>query len=161
MARKTITVTIEDEGRDKGKAFFITEMSAARSEEWGERALLALMRGGADVPDDVMSLGLAGIAVLGLQALQGLDWSLTKPLLDEMFECIQFKPQPVEKPNMTRRLLEDDIEEVKTRLKLRWEVLKLHIDFFTDEALLTQARQAVAASQGSSNTPTSTGESQP
>jgi len=46
MARKTATVTISAEGRDKGKTFFLTEMSAERSEEWGERALLALVRGG-------------------------------------------------------------------------------------------------------------------
>ncbi|MFJ3048514.1 hypothetical protein ACIPEN_21990 [Herbaspirillum chlorophenolicum] len=158
MARKTATITIEADGRDKGKTFHLTEMSAARSEEWAERALLALVRGGVDVPDDVMSLGLAGIAVLGLKALQGLPWDLAKPLLEEMFTCVRRMPNP-SKPNVIRDLVEDDIEEVKTRLQLRWEILKLHIDFFTDEALLTQARKAVAASQGSSNTPTSIGES--
>lgn len=158
MARKTATVTISAEGRDKGKSFFLTEMSAERSEEWGERALLALVRGGVDVPENVLGLGLAGIAVLGLKALQGLPWELTKPLLDEMFTCVQRMPNPG-KPDVVRGLVEDDIEEVKTRLQLRWEVLKLHIDFFTDAALLTQARKAVEVSKASSNTQTSTEES--
>lgn len=159
MTRKTTTVTIGQDGkRDAGKTFFITEMDAERSEEWGERALLALIRGGVEVPENVMSLGLSGIAYLGLKALQGLQWELSKPLLEEMFTCIQRMPDS-SKPLIVRGLVADDIEEVKTRLLLRWEVLKLHVDFFTDAALLTQARKAVAATKASSNTPTSIEES--
>lgn len=47
-----------------------------------------------------------------------------------MFECITIIPDP-SKPNVTRALIEDDIEEVATRLKLRIEIFKLHVDFFT------------------------------
>lgn len=144
MARKTLTVTIDQEGRDKGKAFLITEMPAAQAEEWGARALLALMRSGVEIPDNVQGLGLAGVAVLGLRALGGLDWHLAKPLFDEMWTCVQCIPDPA-RPAVVRNLVESDIEEVKTRLFLRKEILTLHVEFFTDAALLTQARGAVSS----------------
>jgi hypothetical protein len=138
MARKTQIVTIDQDGRDKGKAFLITEMPAAQAEEWGARALFALMRSGVEVPENVRDLGLAGIAALGLKALGGLEWDLAKPLFDEMFTCIQIIPDPA-KPAVVRGLVPDDIEEVKTRLLLRKAVLMLHIEFFTGAAQSTQA----------------------
>jgi hypothetical protein len=48
-----------------------------------------------------------------------------KPLLDEMFACVQ-----ITEPKITRSLTPDDIEEVTTRLKLREEVLQIHLGFF-------------------------------
>lgn len=141
MARKTLTVTVSAEGRDNGKAFLLTEMPAAQAEEWGARALLALMRSGVEVPDNVASIGLAGIAVLGIRALSGLEWSLAKPLFDEMWTCVQIIPDPA-KPGVVRGLVDSDIEEVKTRLFLRKEILNLHIEFFTDAAPSTQAQGA-------------------
>lgn len=151
MARKTLTITIEAEGRDKGKAFLLTEMPASRAEKWGARALLALMRGGVEIPDEIASLGLAGLAVVGVKALGGLDWELAEPLLDEMFACIQIVPD-ASRPQVVRGLVEDDIEEVKTRLFLRKEILNMHIEFFTDAALLSQAREVAAAISTSSST---------
>ena len=138
MARKESTVTITTEGRDKGKVFVLTELSCAQSEEWATRALFAMMNAGVEIPDNLMSAGLAGIAALGLQSLTKINYDAAKPLLDEMFTCIQIRPSQ----NVTRELVESDIEEVATRLQLRKEILYLHIDFFTAAAPSTSGSVA-------------------
>lgn len=133
--RKELDVKIDDEGRDKGKTYRLREMSAAQAEEWATRALLAMGRSGVEIPDDVRGAGLAGVAVMGLQSIMRADFADVKPLLDEMMACVSFKPDP-RNPGFTRELLEDDIEEVATRLKLRKEVFRLHVDFSQLGAIL-------------------------
>ena len=129
MARKTAkTVIGEDGGRDKGKAFFITEMPASKAEKWATRALLLLSRSGIDFPAELLGSGMAGIAVYGLRALPLLDFNEAEPLLDEMWDCLQIIPD-LSHPNVTRPLLEDDIEEIATRIKLRTEIFNLHVSF--------------------------------
>jgi len=133
MARKTALVTIDAEGRDQGKTFLLREMSASQAEDWAVRVILAAARGGVEIPDDIAQAGLAGVAAMGLKMLGGMRFEDAKPLLDEMFSCIQIVPDPA-KPQVVRYLIEDDVEEVVTRLKLRKEVFALHTDFFTDAA---------------------------
>lgn len=140
MARKQSTVTITADGRDKGKVFVLTEMSASAAEEWAGRALFAMLNAGVDIPDNLAGAGLAGVASLGINALTRVSFDAAKPLLDEMFSCVQIQPSP----NVTRRLIEDDIEEVATRLQLRKAVLDLHLSFFTDGAGSTSASAAAA-----------------
>ena len=128
MARKVLDVTITEEGRDKGKVFQITELPASESEEWAVTLFLALAKSGIEVPEDVFDSGMAGIAVLGLRALNGLSIYDAKPLLAKMFTCVKIIPDP-SKPLVVRALIEDDIEEVKTRMLLRKEIFMLHVNF--------------------------------
>ena len=125
--RKTDFVVQDDTSRDNGKVFVLTEMPAARSEKWAMRALLALQRAGVEIPDDAVQNGMAGIATVGIDALGKLNFHEVEYLLDEMFDCIQIKPDP--KLSAVRDLIDDDIEEVKTRILLRKEVLELHLGF--------------------------------
>lgn len=125
MARKVDTVEIEADNRDKGKRYLLTEMPASRAEKWATRALLALGRVNPEIPEDAASMGMAGIAAIGVSMFAKLAWEDAEPLLDEMFGCIQFLPAT----NSPRPLLEDDIEEVTTRARLRSEVIKLHTGF--------------------------------
>jgi hypothetical protein len=141
MARKTQIVKISFPGRDTGKAFLLTEMPATQGEKWGMRALLALMHGGVTIPPEIADMGLAGVAHMGAEALAGLPFELAEPLLDEMFQCIRYIPNP-DDPNIVRSLVESDIEEIKTRLFLRKEVLVMHLDFFTDADLWKRAQAA-------------------
>jgi len=134
MARKTTLITIEDEGRDFGKAFLITEMSASKAEAWATRVLLALVASNVNLPPRYEELGTAGLAEMGLRAIGGLSWETAQPLLAEMLTCIQAIPTPA-RPEIRRPLIEEDIEEVSTRLKLRVEVWKLHFDFFSQGGL--------------------------
>jgi len=126
MARKVATVTIDQQGRDFGKTFVITELSAHASEEWAGRALFAMLNAGVEIPDSIAGAGLAGIAALGIGALTKLSFDAAKPLLDEMMTCVQVRPSS----NVTRALIIDDIEEVGTLLTLRKEVFNLHLSFF-------------------------------
>lgn len=128
MARQTTLFTVEEDNRDAGKTFLITEMAAAQAESWAMRALLALMAGDVDLPRIDPALGMVGMAEVGIKALAKLNWEVAEPLLDEMWTCIEFVPD-AKKPHVKRPLIDSDIEEVKTRLRLRLEVLKLHLDF--------------------------------
>ncbi len=129
MARKIVTVVIDKTGRDTGKVFVLREMPASQAERWALRALSALVASGVDVPDDLMQLGMAGVARIGLQAFGKVDWGRLEPLLVEMFQCVTI--QPGHDPSVTRVLVEDDIEDIATRLTLRKELLVLHVDFST------------------------------
>ncbi|MHC5174350.1 hypothetical protein [Serratia rhizosphaerae] len=130
MARKEKFITIEKEGRDQGKMFCIKEMPASQAEWWALRALMSMGRGGVEIPDSMRNMGMAAMAVEGLKAISKIPPDEAKPLLDELMSCVQAVPNPAGKSIM-RPLIESDIEEVLTRLTLRTEVFKLHVDFFS------------------------------
>lgn len=126
--RKELTITIDTPGRDVNKTFYIREMSAMKAERWATKALLALMRSGVDIPEDIAQAGLAGVAAVGLRAFGGINFADAEPLLAEMLSCVQIIPD-ASRPMVRRALVEDDIEEVATLLRLREEVLSLHLGF--------------------------------
>lgn len=133
MALRTVNVTITQEGRDKGKTFHITEMPSAQAEEWFMRAMLLLARSGADVHPEIFGHGAYGFAALGLGALfTGLGktpWIEIKPLLDEMMECVGYVTPATGSIITGWFQVSSQIEEVQTRIKLREEVLGLHLGF--------------------------------
>lgn len=142
MPRKTVSFAATG-GRDQGKRFLITEMPAAQGEEWAARALFALMSCGVEVPEDALSAGLAGLAAIGVRALGRVPFELAKPLFDQMMTCVQYEFEPG-KVGGTRALIDDDIEEIGTRLQLRKVVLDLHLEGFIAAAQSTQASGAAA-----------------
>ena len=128
MARKELYYT-ETKGRDAGKVFYIREMSATQAEWWAIRAGMAMARSGVDLPENFADMGIAAMAGTGLKMVSQIPPAEAKPLLDELMECVQCVPDAANQ-NIKRRLIDDDIEEIATRLKLRAEVFKLHVDFF-------------------------------
>ena len=74
MARQIVNYTVEQDGRDKGKIFVITEMPALQAERWAMRALLALMRSNPELPEGTELSGMAGLASAGLKALASIRW---------------------------------------------------------------------------------------
>lgn len=143
MARKQITLTIGAEGRDKGKVFILTELSAYEAEEWAGRALFSLMNAGVEIPDNIAEAGLAGVAAMGMKAIAKLAFESAKPLLDKMMDCVQIQPSP----NVTRELMSGDVEEVATLFTLRKKVLGLHLDFFTAAAPSISGSKSTAAAR--------------
>lgn len=129
MARKEIFYTVETEGRDKGKVFHIREMSATQAEWWAIRAGLAMAKNGVNLPDNFSDMGMAGMAKVGLEMVAQISPEEARPLLDELMKCVQCVPD-ASNQSIKRALIDDDTEEVMTRLKLRSEVFKLHVDFF-------------------------------
>ena len=132
MARKTKIVTISDEGRDKGKGYLLTEMPAMQAEKWAARALSALAASGVDLGDDFdpKEASAAQMVAIGLEAFGKAKWELIEPLLEEMIKCVMYVPKP-ENPAVFLPLssVDDAIEEVKTLLTLRKEILELHVGF--------------------------------
>jgi hypothetical protein len=152
MARKTET-WVATEGRDKGKHFVITEMSAARAEKWATRALLAIGRAGVDLPDDLASAGMAALAYAGLKAITSCAFEDAEPLLDEMMQCVTIQPDP--KLEFTRGTIEDDFEEVATLVQLRDRVFGLHVGFSIAAELAKLGAAAKKALDASNDTQTS------
>ena len=133
MARKTEYVTIDKAGRDLGKTFVITEMSAFAAERWATKAFLALANSGIDLPQG-MAAGMQGLAALGLEALGKIKYDDAEPLLDEMLECVRFKPSEKAPPREIIIGDDGDIEEIATLLTLRMAIFKLHVNFSTPAA---------------------------
>jgi len=128
MGRRTATVTITDEGRDKGKVFHLTEMPAMQAESWAIRVLLAMAKN-LNISDDEAAKGMAQLSTMGLVKIAaGMDYNDAAPLMAELMACVQIIPEP-SKPNVMRRDIEIDIEEVSTLMKLKLEVYKLHTAF--------------------------------
>lgn len=157
MGRKTLDVTITDgdaaSNRDHSKVYHIVEMPASKAELWAIRALNAMARSGTEIPDEIRNAGMAGIAVIGIKALLAMNFTDARELLNEMFECITIKPD-VNRPDVTRQLVENDIEEVSTRVRLRAEVFTLHTGF-SFAALKSALVSTQPIHAASSNTKTS------
>lgn len=119
-------VTITKEGRDKGKAFLLTEMPAMQAERWALRLLLALAKAGIEVPEGE---GMAALAQTSFSPLifGKIDLKEAEVLLAEMMDCVEIIPDP--KANLARKLYPDEIEEVATLFKIRMEVIALHTGF--------------------------------
>lgn len=162
--RKTATIKIDREGRDRGKTFLLTEMSAVGAEKWATRALFAMTRSGINVPsetlEDLKGSGMAGIAALGLSFLGHVPFDEAETLLDEMMQCVQLIPDP-KKPNVTLEhpLFLGQVEEVSTLLRLRDEVIALHVGFSIAAVLSNLG--ATAKDWISQNTSTSLASSEP
>jgi hypothetical protein len=132
MSIKTKIITIEAaadgarENRDAGKTYLLTEMPALKAERWGRHAVAACSRNDLDVKGELAKLGLLGFYLVGFQALAGGDIQAVDDLMDEMLSCIKI----VESPTLARPLGgDDDIEEVSTLIRLRKELIELHMGF--------------------------------
>lgn len=152
--RRESDYTVSAEGRDKGKVFHLREMAASQAEKWAARLFLAFAKSGIDIPDEISGAGWAGIAVMGAQKIPALRWEDAEPLMDEMMECVTFVPDP-KAPAITRRIIEDDIEDVQTRGTLRLEVLSLHVGFSILGRLSERREAARVARLASQNMSTS------
>ncbi len=133
--RRTTTFTVPGTraealySRDNGKSFLITEMPADQGEEFGLTAVLAIINAGGQIPDEAVGAGMAGLAIAGLDALNKLNAATLKPLLVDMFDCIQYLPGnglPAQKILAGEN---SQIEEWSTRLKLRAAWFELHTGF--------------------------------
>lgn len=149
MDRRVNTVTA-DYGRDKGKVFKITEMSADKAERWFIKLLITLANAGAKTPEggvEAFAASYPALLVQGIQSLAGLDYLGAKPLLDEMMECVAYQPPQAGIP--AQPIFEGDacqISEVKTFVWLRGQVLETHLGFSLADALKTLTRSQPAAS---------------
>jgi hypothetical protein len=146
VARRSKVVTITEgspaTNRDHGKQFLIREMSADAAERWAIQCLLAFANAGAKLPESQLMSGLEHMAasyqalmIQGIRSLAGMRYADVEPLLAQMLACVTFKPQTAAPIDMSLESTLSQIEEVKTLLTLRYEVLSLHLGFSLADAL--------------------------
>ena len=152
MPRKTTRITITEEGRDKGKAFIITELPADQAERWFIRALFAISKSNADVTPEVIAGGAASFAAWGLPALLQADYREVEPLLDEMWECVQYQHATNIPLQSVFPGINSQIEEISTRFALRLAVMQLHLGFLIPDASPTSG--PIPGEKEDSNAPT-------
>lgn len=135
MGRHTETITIEDEGRDKGKVFVITELPALDIERWTVRLVLALGKNGISLPDVQADSGFAGIA--------GILWVLMAQITPEDAEGLMatmMQGLKMDEGKIVRDAGGDDIEEPETILQIRMAWVDLHAGFFAKGGRLIWGR---------------------
>lgn len=144
MARKVQSFTVEKANRDQGKTFIITEMSAEDAHEWAVKAIFGIMNAGVDMSDDLVQMGMGGIAMMGLKSLTKLPHSVARPLLDQMRECVQIKQELA--IGGARKLMPGDFEEAITIFELEKIAITMHIEpFITGSGLTSESASPTPA----------------
>lgn len=155
--RKEAIITI-DSGRDAGKTFHVSEMSASHVEKWAARALLVVLGGNgqmdnAQVKDLAKTSNASALVSVGLGALSTVSWEKVEPLYDELLPQVAIMPD-ADKPSVKITLrpanVDNHVEDVATLVRLRGEVLKLSLDFFGEGGgFASRLSELLAPLQGS------------
>lgn len=138
--RKEITVAIADNGNEL--RFRIKQMPATKQERWIMRALLLVARSGIggmiNVPDGKKLGELKMTQDLKfedmLKALGQLNYEDVEPLMEELLNCCTRISDSGAEQVCTGNTIDGYVSDLKTLLKLRQEVLKLHFSFFQNAA---------------------------
>ena len=131
MARKEIPYVVMDENRDKGKEFIITEMSAWDADELAQDIFRAM--GDSDfsaIPADVIAMGCAGLATVGLSVLSAASPDVSRNLRDRLLQTVQIVITQ-EGRRQVRQVKPIDFEEVSTIRTLMDQVFRVNFDFLT------------------------------
>lgn len=147
--RREKEVTITEEGRDKGKTFVLTELSAEEGELWATRAMELLERAGFIASEEHKASGVAGLAVVARPFTLATARALQDPSLEGMWAHVKFRPPKDTAPNAPLQDLfrgsDCQIQEWTTRLKLRVEFFQLHTGFFS-RGKASHSKESPAAS---------------
>ena len=133
--RKTTIVKIVDDGHEL--EFRISQMPATRLEFWLIRvgALIAgtglLKIEQADSSDQVLDALVGMILTDGLKCLGELDFEKIRPLIDELYTCVEHKVENAYS-QVTAENIDGKISSVKSLFELQKEVIKFNLGFFTD-----------------------------
>ena len=145
MARKEKVFTATF-GRDAGKKFQISEMSAYQAESWASRAVIAILNTGNQVDFDGITqldpqYGMLGMVGKAYNMLTGIKPETALPLWNELMSCVRFIPSGGEPRDLLSTGDVEDIEEPVTIMQLKKEVFKLHTDFLSSVAGLMSPKQ--------------------
>lgn len=132
MSRKEIPFIVTEEGRDKGKEFIITEMSAWDADELAQDIFRAM--GDCNytgIPADVIAMGCAGLATIGLSVLSASSPDVSRTLRNRLMSTVQIVIK--HDGNRQERKVDgvNDFEEVHTIRQVMDQVFKVNFDFLT------------------------------
>ncbi|MGV3346415.1 hypothetical protein ACGVWS_11990 [Enterobacteriaceae bacterium LUAb1] len=132
--RKQITWIVEEEGRDKGKEFLITEMSAWDAEELSEEIYRAMGQGEFNsLPSDVVAMGISGLATVGMSVLAAAPASVSRPISDRLLATVDAILRDNGK-EISRKVKSLDFEEIETIRTLKDKVFELNFGFLSPGA---------------------------
>ncbi len=134
--RKEIEITLLDRGKEL--IFKIREMPASKLEKWLMKAVLLIAQSRekntnlSENDESQISTFAHLFASNKLELLLELNFEKAEPLLDELLTCVQRKVDSA-LIAVTPDNIDTFIDDVETLFRLRLEVLKLNLDFFTQE----------------------------
>lgn len=132
MARKEIPFIVEEEGRDKGKEFIITEMSAWDADTLAQDIFRAMGDSNySQIPTDVIAMGCAGLATVGLSVISASSPDVARQLRDRLMSTVDIVVTNEGKRQQRKVKGELDFEEVSTIRTLLDKVFKVNFDFLT------------------------------
>lgn len=132
MARKEVSFVVEEEGRDKDKEFVITELSAWDADELAQDIFRAMGDSGfTGIPQDVISMGCAGLATIGLSVLSAASPDVSKSIRNRLIQTVEIVIY-----NEGQRVIRkvdgpSDFEEVSTIRKLMDKVFEVNFGFLS------------------------------
>lgn len=132
--RNTEIFTITTEGRDYGKQFLITEMSAWDAEKLAHELLRFLVRG-QHIPDEIVEMGCKGLATIGSSVFTLTTGNEAETLSNKLLSTVK-RILPDAKMGMSneRPIVAEDISEWQTLIDIKDRVFKLNFGFLVKEA---------------------------
>ncbi len=140
--RKEVEIRLNDRGNEL--VFILREMSASQLEKWLYKTALLLSKAylkKANLQEEIDDNDLYSFKIFSkilsknaLEYLLTLDFHEAEPLIDELLTCVHRKLDSA-LIALNNDNIDAHIHDVQTLFKLRLEVVKLNLDFFTtDEA---------------------------
>lgn len=132
MARKEIPFIVETEGRDKGKEFLITEMSAWDADSLAQDIFRAMGDSNySSIPADVIAMGCAGLATVGLSVISASSPEVARQLRDRLMSTVDIIITNDGHRQQRKVNGSLDLEEVSTIRSLLDKVFQVNFDFLT------------------------------
>ncbi|EOV3349163.1 hypothetical protein ACONGJ_003521 [Edwardsiella piscicida] len=129
--RKQITYIVEDNNRDRGKEFIITEMSAWDADEMAQDLFRSMGESNfTGVPPDVIAMGCAGLATLGMNVLSVAPPEVSRNLRDRLISTVEVVIRH-DGGQKIRKVIPEDFEEVETIRKLLDRVFEANFSFLS------------------------------
>ncbi|HGA5240273.1 TPA: hypothetical protein ACISX3_003808 [Salmonella enterica subsp. houtenae serovar Rough:z4,z23:-] len=132
MARKEIPFIVETEGRDKGKEFLITEMSAWDADTLAQDIFRAMGDSNySSIPADVIAMGCAGLATVGLSVISASSPEVASQLRERLMSTVDIIITSEGQRQQRKVNGSLDFEEVSTIRSLLDKVFQVNFDFLT------------------------------
>lgn len=132
MARKEIPFIVETEGRDKGKEFLITEMSAWDADSLAQDIFRSMGDSNySSIPADVIAMGCAGLATVGLSVISASSPEVARQLRDRLMSTVDIIITNEGQRQQRKVNGSLDFEEVSTIRNLLDKVFQVNFDFLT------------------------------
>lgn len=132
MARKEIPFIVEDDNRDKGKEFIITEMSAWDADSLAQDIFRAMGESNfTGIPPDVIAMGCAGLATVGLSVISASSPDVAHTLRDRLMSTVEIVITHDGQRNRRKVNGAIDFEEVSTIRSVLDKVFSVNFDFLT------------------------------